>query len=93
MIAAAFALGAMAFVRVVGRFGPGLRVHCHGIRFRRSPLMLLLAAAAVPLSIIRTLVTADLAHGRYWLPHLPFLAIAAFVAAMELDDRGDAQAA
>jgi hypothetical protein len=46
--------------------------------------MLLLAAAAVPLSVIRTLVTADVAHGRYWLPHLPLLALLVFAAAMAL---------
>jgi O-antigen/teichoic acid export membrane protein len=82
-IAAAFALGVMAFVVLWA----GSDLACgslHGIRFCSSPLMLLLAAAAVPLSVIRTLVTADLAHGRYWLPHLPFLAIVAFVAAIEL---------
>jgi hypothetical protein len=34
--------------------------------------------------VIRTLVTADVAHGRYWLPHLPFLALVVFAAAMTL---------
>ena len=82
-IFAAFALGAAAFVVLWA----GADLACgssHGIRFCTSPLMLLLAAAAVPLSVIRTLVTADVAHGRYWLPHLPFLALAAFAAAMTL---------
>ncbi len=82
-IFAAFALGAMAFVVLWA----GSDLACgsaHGIRFCTSPLMLLLAAAAVPLSVIRTLVTADVAHGRYWLPHLPFLALVAFAAAMTL---------
>jgi O-antigen/teichoic acid export membrane protein len=82
-IFAAFALGAAAFVVLWA----GSDLACgapHGIRFCTSPLMLLLAAAAVPLSVIRTLVTADVAHGRYWLPHLPFLALAAFAAAMTL---------
>jgi len=82
-IFAAFALGAAAFVVLWA----GSDLACgspHGIRFCTSPLMLLLAAAAVPLSVIRTLVTADVAHGRYWLPHLPFLALAVFAAAMTL---------
>jgi len=82
-IFAAFALGAAAFV--VLWLGSDLACgSAHGIRFCTSPLMLLLAAAAVPLSVIRTLVTADVAHGRYWLPHLPFLALAVFAAAMTL---------
>src|SRR5579862_6566966 len=82
-IFAAFALGAAAFVVLWA----GADLACgapHGIRFCTSPLMLLLAAAAVPLSVIRTLVTADVAHGRYWLPHLPFVALAVFAAAMTL---------
>jgi O-antigen/teichoic acid export membrane protein len=82
-IFAAFALGVAAFVVLWA----GSDLACgspHGIRFCTSPLMLLLAAAAVPLSVIRTLVTADVAHGRYWLPHLPFLALAVFAAAMTL---------
>src|SRR5579862_9724511 len=82
-IFAAFALGAAAFVVLWA----GADLACgapHGIRFCTSPLMLLLAAAAVPLSVIRTLVTADVAHGRYWLPHLPLLALAVFAAAMML---------
>jgi O-antigen/teichoic acid export membrane protein len=82
-IFAAFALGAAAFVVL----WVGSDLACgspHGIRFCTSPLMLLLAAAAVPLSVIRTLVTADVAHGRYWLPHLPFLALVVFAAAMTL---------
>jgi O-antigen/teichoic acid export membrane protein len=82
-IFAAFALGAAAFVVLWA----GSDLACgspHGIRFCTPPLMLLLAAAAVPLSVIRTLVTADVAHGRYWLPHLPFLALAVFAAAMTL---------
>jgi O-antigen/teichoic acid export membrane protein len=80
-IIAALALGTVAF----GVLWAGSDLACgsaHGIRFCSSPLLLLLAAAAVPLSVIRTLITADVAHGRYWLPHLPFLAIAAFAAAM-----------
>jgi O-antigen/teichoic acid export membrane protein len=82
-IFAAFALGAAAFV--VLWIGSDLACGSpHGIRFCTSPLMLLLAAAAVPLSVIRTLVTADVAHGRYWLPHLPFVALAVFAAAMTL---------
>jgi len=82
-IFAAFALGAAAFV--VLWLGSDLACGApHGIRFCTSPLMLLLAAAAVPLSVIRTLVTADVAHGRYWLPHLPCLAIVVFAAAMML---------
>jgi O-antigen/teichoic acid export membrane protein len=82
-IFAAFALGAAAFVVLWA----GSDLACgapHGIRFCASPLMLLLAAAAVPLSVIRTLVTADVAHGRYWLPHLPFLVLVVFAAAMTL---------
>jgi O-antigen/teichoic acid export membrane protein len=82
-IFAAFALGTAAFVVL----WVGSDLACgssHGIRFCTSPLMLLLAAAAVPLSVIRTLVTADVAHGRYWLPHLPFVALAVFAAAMTL---------
>jgi O-antigen/teichoic acid export membrane protein len=82
-IFAAFALGAAAFIVLWA----GSDLACgapHGIRFCTSPLMLLLAAAAVPLSVIRTLVTADVAHGRYWLPHLPFLALVVFAAAMAL---------
>ncbi|HWX85683.1 MAG TPA: hypothetical protein VNZ48_18955 [Xanthobacteraceae bacterium] len=82
-IFAAFALGAAAFVVLWA----GSDLACgspHGIRFCTSPLMLLLAAAAVPLSVIRTLVTADVAHGRYWLPHLPLLALLVFAAAMAL---------
>jgi O-antigen/teichoic acid export membrane protein len=82
-IFAAFALGAAAFV--VLWLGSDLACGApHGIRFCTSPLMLLLAVAAVPLSVIRTLVTADVAHGRYWLPHLPFFALAVFAAAMTL---------
>jgi O-antigen/teichoic acid export membrane protein len=82
-IFAAFALGAAAFV--VLWIGSDLACGApHGIRYCTSPLMLLLAAAAVPLSVIRTLVTADVAHDRYWLPHLPFLALAVFAAAMTL---------
>ncbi len=82
-IFAAFALGAAAFV--VLWLGSDLACGSpHGIRFCTSPLMLLLAAAAVPLSVIRTLVTADVAHGRYWLPHLPFPALVIFAAAMML---------
>jgi O-antigen/teichoic acid export membrane protein len=82
-IFAAFALGAAAFIVLWA----GSDLACgapHGIRFCTSPLMLLLAAAAVPLSVIRTLVTADVAHGRYRLPHLPFLALVVFAAAMML---------
>jgi O-antigen/teichoic acid export membrane protein len=82
-IFAAFALGTAAFVVL----WVGSDLACgssHGIRFCTSPLMLLLAAAAVPLSVIRTLVTADVAHGRYWLPHLPLVALAVFAAAMTL---------
>jgi len=82
-IFAAFVLGAAAVVVLWA----GSDLACgsaHGIRFCTSPLMLLLAAAAVPLSVIRTLVTADVAHGRYWLPHLPFLALVIFAAAMTL---------
>src|SRR5580700_10201170 len=82
-IVTAFALGAAAFIVLWA----GSDLACgspHGIRFCTSPLMLLLAAAAVPLSVIRTLVTADVAHGRYWLPHLPFLALVIFAAAMML---------
>lgn len=82
-IVAAFTLGALAFAVLWG----GSDLVCgapHGIRFCTPPLMTLLAAAAVPLSVTRTLVTADVAHGRYWLPHLPFLAIAAFAAAVAL---------
>jgi O-antigen/teichoic acid export membrane protein len=82
-IVAALALGTMAF----GVLWAGSDLACgssHGIQFCSSPLMLLLAAAAVPLSVIRTLVTADVAHGRYWLPHLPFVAIVAFAAAIGL---------
>jgi O-antigen/teichoic acid export membrane protein len=82
-IFAAFALGAAAFIVLWA----GSDLACgapHGIRFCTSPLMLLLAAAAVPLSVIRTLVTADVAHGRYWLPHLPFAALVVFAAAMAL---------
>jgi O-antigen/teichoic acid export membrane protein len=82
-IIAAFALGAIAFCVLWA----GSDLVCgapHGIRYCASPLMLLLAAAAVPLSVTRTLVTADVAHGRYWLPHLPFLAIAVFAAAVML---------
>jgi len=82
-IFAAFALGAAAFVVLWA----GADLACgspHGIRFCTSPLMLLLAAAAVPLSVVRTLVTADVAHGRYWLPHLPFLALVIFAAAITL---------
>jgi O-antigen/teichoic acid export membrane protein len=82
-IFAAFALGVAAFV--VLWIGSDLACGApHGIRFCTSPLMLLLAAAAVPLSVIRTLVTADVAHGRYWLPHLPFVTLAVFAAAMTL---------
>ena len=81
-IFAAFALGAAAFMVLWA--GSDLACAPHGIRFCTTPLMLLLAAAAVPLSVIRTLVTADVAHGRYWLPHLPFLALAVFAAAMTL---------
>jgi O-antigen/teichoic acid export membrane protein len=86
-IIAAFALGAMAFCVLWA----GSDLVCgapHGIRYCGSPLMLLLAAAAVPLSVTRTLVTADVAHGRYWLPHLPFLAIAVFAAAAALTRTG-----
>jgi O-antigen/teichoic acid export membrane protein len=82
-IIAAFVLGAMAFCVLWA----GSDLVCgapHGIRYCGSPLMLLLAAAAVPLSVTRTLVTADVAHGRYWLPHLPFLAIAVFAAVVML---------
>jgi O-antigen/teichoic acid export membrane protein len=82
-IVAAFALGVMAFVVLWG----GSDLVCgapHGIRYCGSPLMLLLATAAVPLSMTRTLVTADVAHGRYWLPHLPFLAIGVFATAVAL---------
>jgi O-antigen/teichoic acid export membrane protein len=82
-IIAAFALGAMAF----GVLWAGSDLACgspYGIHFCSPPLMLLLAAAAVPLSVIRTLVTADVAHGRYWLPHLPFVALAVFAVLMAL---------
>jgi O-antigen/teichoic acid export membrane protein len=82
-IFAALALGAAAFVVLWA----GSDLACgspHGIRFCTAPLMLLLAAAAVPLSVVRTLVTADVAHGRYWLPHLRFLALVIFAAAMTL---------
>lgn len=82
-IIAAFALGAMAF----GVLWAGSDLACgsvHGIRFCSPPLMLLLAAAAVSLSVIRTLVTADVAHGRYWLPHLPIAALVVFAASMAL---------
>lgn len=82
-IFAAFALGTAAFAVLWA----GSDLACgspHGIRFCTSPLLLLLAAAAVPLSVMRTLVTADVAHGRYWLPHLPFLALLVFTTAMAL---------
>ena len=82
-IFAAFALGAAAFV--VLWLSSDLACGApHGIRFCTSPLMLILAAAAVPLSVMRTLVTADVAHGRYWLPHLPFLALVGFAGVMVL---------
>jgi O-antigen/teichoic acid export membrane protein len=86
-VVAAFTLGALAFCVLWG----GSDLVCgapYGIRYCTPPLMLLLAAAAVPLSVMRTLVTADVAHGRYWLPHLPFLAIAAFAAAALMRARG-----
>jgi O-antigen/teichoic acid export membrane protein len=80
-IVAALALGAAAF----GVLWAGSDLACgslHGIRFCNSSLLLLLAAAALPLSVVRTLITADVAHGRYWLPHLPFVAIVVFAALM-----------
>jgi O-antigen/teichoic acid export membrane protein len=82
-IAAAFTLGALAFCVLWG----GSDLVCgapYGIRYCASPLMLLLAAAAVPLSVTRTLITADVAHGRYWLPHLPLMAIVVFAVAVAL---------
>jgi O-antigen/teichoic acid export membrane protein len=82
-IVAAFGLGAVAFAVL----WPASDLVCgslYGIRFCSVPLMLTLAAAAVPLSVIRTLVTADVAHGRYWLPHLPFVAIVAFAGLLTL---------
>jgi len=82
-IAAAFTVGALAFCVLWG----GSDLVCgapYGIRFCTPPLLLLLAAAAVPLSVTRTLIAADVAHGRYWLPHLPFLGIAAFAASVAL---------
>lgn len=80
-IVAAFAFGVLAFVVLWG----GSDLACgtaHGIRFCNAPLMLILAAAATPLSVIRTMLTADVVHGRYWLPHLPLVAMLAFAAAM-----------
>lgn len=82
-IAAAFAFGVAAFVVLWG----GSDLACgtvHGIRFCKAPLMLILAAAATPLSVIRTMLTADVAHGRYWLPHLPLVAMLAFATAVML---------
>jgi O-antigen/teichoic acid export membrane protein len=82
-IAAAVVLGGAAFYVL----WIGSDIACggpYGIRFCDAPLLLLLAASAVPLSVIRTLVTVDIAHGRYVLPHLPFVAIAVFAAAVTL---------
>jgi hypothetical protein len=79
-VIAAFAFGAAAFVVLWA----GSDLACgtaHGIRFCNAPVMLILAAAATPLSVVRTMLTADVAHGRYWLPHLPFLAMLAFAGA------------
>ena len=82
-IAAAFGFGAAAFV-VLWAGSDMVCGSAHGIHFCNSPLMLVLAVAAVPLSVIRTLVTADLAHGRYWLLHLPFVVIVTFAIVIQL---------
>jgi len=51
-----------------------------GIRFCNIPTMLILAVAAIPLSATRVWMTADLARHRFWLPHLPILVFAIFMA-------------
>jgi hypothetical protein len=52
----------------------------YGIRFCNASLMLILAAAAVPLGVVRAWISADLARGRYWISHLPYAAIPIFAA-------------
>jgi O-antigen/teichoic acid export membrane protein len=74
----AFALGLSGFIVL----WLGSDVVCgasYGIRFCDSSLMLVLAAAAVPLGVVRAWISADLARGRFWISHLSFAAIVAFV--------------
>lgn len=51
----------------------------YGIRFCTPNLMLVLALAAMPLAVVRVWITADLAQHRYWLAHMPFVLLGAFV--------------
>jgi O-antigen/teichoic acid export membrane protein len=52
-----------------------------GIKFCDPSLLLLLAGAAVAVSVIRTSIIADLLSGRRWRPYLPIMAIVPFAAA------------
>jgi len=51
-----------------------------GIRFCESKPMLILALAAIALSVIRVAITADLGLRRYWIAHLPLLGFLLFAA-------------
>jgi O-antigen/teichoic acid export membrane protein len=80
-VTVALALGVLGFV-VLWLGSDLVCSEGHGIRFCNSSLMLTLAAAAVPLAVVRTLMTADLARGRYRISHLPFGANLLFIGTM-----------
>lgn len=74
-VLAAFGAGALWLISgeaCGGRFG---------IKFCDQGLLLLLACAAVPISVTRTAVIADVLGGRLWRPLLPTVALIAFAAA------------
>jgi O-antigen/teichoic acid export membrane protein len=71
------AFGALALWLVRGEACGGR----FGIKFCDPGMMLLLAGAAVAISVARTAIIADLLGGRRWRPHLPIAAAALFAAA------------
>jgi O-antigen/teichoic acid export membrane protein len=56
----------------------------YGIQSCNPSLMLLLATAAIPISLIRTLTVADASLGRYWVFAVPFAGLALFIGSQYL---------
>jgi hypothetical protein len=56
----------------------------YGIKFCDASTLVLLAGAAIPMSVIRTATIGQVLSGRRWLPHLPLAASLAFGAALVL---------
>jgi O-antigen/teichoic acid export membrane protein len=72
----AFSLWAVLGAACGGRFG---------IKFCEPDILLLLAGAAVAVSMVRTAIIADVLGGRRWRPHLPIAAAALFAVAIWLN--------